>query len=561
MPESILTATLIPDFESALAIEDATAAPPPPRVTHLPLRKPPSLSTLAMPSFAGARAVSQKLVIALGMLVAQLPRENRELLLTVVELIRATAARSTQTKMPLGNLLLVFCPSLNMSPSLLRVLCEVEDIWNRPHPLPTPQYNEEEEEEEEDLAEKRPESPKSALNIKFSFEGPSDADGDRHAFVDAESFSSTSRSSTDSSFDTSLGSASSESVLMLPVARPRGTPRRGPVATLFVPTTEGEPSPVTPDSAQNETDSGSFVSARGPPSAVATRPSTPSRTPAPPTSPMSSAESLATSSSMSEVSEGPSGTEFEHEHIHIGGQEKHNDTENNLAESIRALGVTDTADLALPPAARRPRITAPVPLPFPSTGTPSAGDSPRTPLTHRKSFAMLSFPPLKTSEASESAGRRPKRPSLHLLFTRRSLASLRSSASAPRSPRNMSATLEAPPPQLSPPPVLDMNISCSPMRLGFGSPPRAAMLAPPAPLVGPLVRSSSCGSSVFSTPQQTPIADFYRNPSTSVLSLHSAAGETVEEERPAPVAVGAEIEETLHDGWAESVLMMGGAAG
>ena len=32
--------------------------------------------------------------------------------------------------MPLSNLLLVFCPSLAMSPPLLRVLCEGEGIWD-----------------------------------------------------------------------------------------------------------------------------------------------------------------------------------------------------------------------------------------------------------------------------------------------------------------------------------------------------------------------------------------------------------------------------------------------
>ena len=40
-----------------------------------------------------------------------------------------TAKRSRQTKMPLSNLLLVFCPTLNMSPPLLKVLCENEYIW------------------------------------------------------------------------------------------------------------------------------------------------------------------------------------------------------------------------------------------------------------------------------------------------------------------------------------------------------------------------------------------------------------------------------------------------
>ena len=100
--------------------------------TPIGLRKPPSLSTLAMPSFAGARTLSDETLAKIAGLVAQLPSCNRDLLYTVVELIRATAAAVKETKMTMGNLLLVFCPSLNMSPPLLRVLCEGEKIWERP---------------------------------------------------------------------------------------------------------------------------------------------------------------------------------------------------------------------------------------------------------------------------------------------------------------------------------------------------------------------------------------------------------------------------------------------
>ncbi|KAJ3521033.1 hypothetical protein NMY22_g12482 [Coprinellus aureogranulatus] len=63
-------------------------------------------------------------------LIAQLPVENRDLMRTVVELVTATAKASKETKMPLSNLLLVFCPSLNMSPPLLKALCEAEGIWD-----------------------------------------------------------------------------------------------------------------------------------------------------------------------------------------------------------------------------------------------------------------------------------------------------------------------------------------------------------------------------------------------------------------------------------------------
>ncbi|KIY44487.1 RhoGAP-domain-containing protein [Fistulina hepatica ATCC 64428] len=93
------------------------------------LRKPPSLSTLAMPNMSRVRPPSRSLSNVLRSLIARLPAENRDLLRTVTELIRATAKASKETKMPLSNLLLVFCPSLNMSPPLLRALCEAEGIW------------------------------------------------------------------------------------------------------------------------------------------------------------------------------------------------------------------------------------------------------------------------------------------------------------------------------------------------------------------------------------------------------------------------------------------------
>ena len=96
----------------------------------LALHKPPSLSTLAMPSFNQVPPPSRSLLHALRSLIAQLPRENRDLIRTVVDLITATAKGSKATKMPLSNLLLLFCPSLNMSPPLLRVLCEAEGIWD-----------------------------------------------------------------------------------------------------------------------------------------------------------------------------------------------------------------------------------------------------------------------------------------------------------------------------------------------------------------------------------------------------------------------------------------------
>lgn len=147
LPEPILTHRLQASFEAAIATEmdESNSATPgagnqPKRSERgfgLPssprggpaLRKPPSLSTLAMPSFAGVRPASATLRGVLRHLITCLPVENRDILHTVVDLIRATSRESKETKMPLSNLLLVLYPSLNMSPPLLRVLCESSDIW------------------------------------------------------------------------------------------------------------------------------------------------------------------------------------------------------------------------------------------------------------------------------------------------------------------------------------------------------------------------------------------------------------------------------------------------
>ncbi|KAI0030765.1 hypothetical protein K488DRAFT_71924 [Vararia minispora EC-137] len=160
LPEPILTKQLNPLFEAAMATENevrrsldgaalvAAGGSPAskPRRPTLPsnprdtrtLLKPPSLTTLALPNFAGMRPPSATLLDAFASLIAQLPRPHRDLLKTVTELIRATAARR-ETRMPLSNLTVVFCPSLAMSPPILRVLCESEDIWHGPrNPISAP---------------------------------------------------------------------------------------------------------------------------------------------------------------------------------------------------------------------------------------------------------------------------------------------------------------------------------------------------------------------------------------------------------------------------------------
>ncbi|KAF9050171.1 hypothetical protein BJ165DRAFT_1525445 [Panaeolus papilionaceus] len=146
LPEILLTQKLLPYFDAALNKETAqhtqqqpvsptrlslrpgAGLPTGPKMAS-PMRKPPSLSTLAMPSFQGIPPPSRSFINTVRSLVEQLPLENRDLLRTIVDLIKATSRESKETKMPLSNLLVVFCPSLNMTPPLLKVLCEAEGIW------------------------------------------------------------------------------------------------------------------------------------------------------------------------------------------------------------------------------------------------------------------------------------------------------------------------------------------------------------------------------------------------------------------------------------------------
>ena len=162
VPESILTHTISPLFDAAIKREVSTnlnsleasrssgvgrgnngkpGLPQGPK-SGFAVRKPPSLSTLSMPTFSGIPPPSTSLVAEIKSLVSKLPQENYDLLRTVVDLVKATGKESTKTKMPLSNLMLVFCPSLNMAPPLLKVFCEAEGIWGEvtdsPPPPPPP---------------------------------------------------------------------------------------------------------------------------------------------------------------------------------------------------------------------------------------------------------------------------------------------------------------------------------------------------------------------------------------------------------------------------------------
>lgn len=186
------------------------------------VRKAPSLTTLAMPSFNGMPAASDSLIQTLRSLVAQLPVENRQLVRTVVELINATAQASKHTKMPLSNLLLVFCPSLSMSPPLLKALCDIPAIWEE---LP----------ESEQAGDTGRERGLNTSSESLDASDPEDEDNfsDAHEAVDAESQSLQSLDQPPSENISSAYNGSAENSIIEEV-QPRGFPGRPPVPTVYL---------------------------------------------------------------------------------------------------------------------------------------------------------------------------------------------------------------------------------------------------------------------------------------------------------------------------------------
>ncbi|KAI0645376.1 hypothetical protein C8Q79DRAFT_1090834 [Trametes meyenii] len=525
LPEPLLTTGLLSYFESAVTgdqagseeatSQQASVAVNPKNGSHLPLRKPPSLSTLAMPSFAGMRSISDAQVNALAFFISKLPQENRDLLYTVVQLIKVTCARVKDTKMTLGNLLLVFCPSLNMSPSLLRILCEAEAIWNGPSEPPI-----------QEVAEDTP----------------------RPIFTET------------------MGPAPSSNLGKAVV----------PTIDLRLPVIELDDSAPSPQNSSPEDDAASFVSALEPRSNVPTRSPSPAIYGAS-IPPLSSSDSLESSSFSDELAspEPPS--------CKSPGENK------SALASANSLRIPDTTDLPLP---STPRLATNLPVPFPSAGgsvptTPSS----HPPLSHRKSFTLLSFPHLRSESSPEVLGnvpgveRRPKRPSLHLLFSKKSSSSLPSAPDSARSsavalsPGSGHLNIGSPIPIIAPvassPPRLDTTISSSPIRLAFedadqtegkgtirGAPTKESSTLLDAPALN--ARSESSGSSVFSTPQSTPIADFYRGRTTSLFFLESSCDLSVPARaRSASQAsqlsdspsLNVDVTEAQPDDWMQSVLL------
>ncbi|KAJ7218092.1 hypothetical protein GGX14DRAFT_517573 [Mycena pura] len=487
LPEPILTQSLIPYFEAALAQESnleqektpRLKAPTGPSLPSSPrsvqaMRKPPSLSTLAMPNMT-ARPLSQPLINALKTLIRQLPAENRDLLRTVTELIRETAKQSKETKMPLSNLLLVFCPSLNMNPPLLKVLCEAEGVWEDALNEPDVAVDAKRERESSGVLDIRaPDASKSVGNAEH--------------------------------VDDPL---------------PSPTRSRSPGAR----SKRKHPAAVYVDYDESSSLSEVLAVQTHPPSDDVSSMSTSEDTSMDPrldsSSPLlsSSAESLATPSS------GPS-------LAHLPLEEKGFDVQSS--SSLVIADSSDPADSPGPQFTRqpcRPIVSPPLgsPIQFPTI----SGNSPGTPVSSTRSIPTLSLPSLSSANFSpkvehNSTGSAPpsplhrlKKPSLHLLFSKRSASPLTPSPSGrpfisgpylhpPRAASDSSlstpvSAVTAPQgSSLTLPPLLDTPIESSSLRLALG-------IEDSPDTEEPSVEPVSEAEPPLPLPGQTPIADWYKN--------------------------------------------------
>lgn len=131
-PRNGLSSPLVPsqDHQSSqdfLHLQSSPASHP--SIPHSPPATPNptqtfDLTTPEEPTSATPAEALANLLQEFRALVFSLPRENRDLLLTIAELLRKAAAQSKVTKMPLSNLLLVLCPSMSMNPGILKILVE-----------------------------------------------------------------------------------------------------------------------------------------------------------------------------------------------------------------------------------------------------------------------------------------------------------------------------------------------------------------------------------------------------------------------------------------------------
>ncbi|KAK7045556.1 hypothetical protein VNI00_007388 [Paramarasmius palmivorus] len=557
LPEPILTHSLIPYFEAALSQENALnaehqATTSPAKIggrgPTLPsgpksgiggisgLRKPPSLSTLAMPNFSGMRPPSRSLLRAIKSLLDQLPPENKDLIRTVTELIKATAKEHKDTKMPISNLLLVFCPSLNMNPPLLRVLCESEEIWDGP-PIESPVLDIKRDSVVLDI---KPPSP--VLGAEKPTEDATDEDDNDEKYSDArdgteeeECSPSKEAASEDRSDDShaSGGAGERPRKRTAPRSRPMG-PRRAHVpASVF---TGQDPVPDPVMTALPISPAASTVSITTSESASENR-SFASRGNISSPPPLSSSfESLPTASSSSVA---PSLTDVRLE-TDPYVKPATPDLEHDILNPNRYMAANHIVG----------------PVEFPKT----AGSSPTTPVTatNRRSIPLLSLSGYSPNSDSNSSpnnsvppspstrSRRLKKPSLHLLFSKRSASPLNvGNISSPQpslytkrsaSDSSVSTPLTAmTAPQFELPHSLDTNIENSPLSFGEGfnvEPPQSAETESPSQTSQPSEDKAKEEENereveAITRPPlgETPIAKMY-GASSSALSLPQTDSQT-----------------------------------
>lgn len=580
VPEPILTHALLPYFDAAIIQETTINANTPdesPSRGHtrgpgLPMniktggfslpsiRKPPSLSTLAMPSFTGMRPPSHSLIKALRSLISQLPVENRDLIRTVVELIKTTAREFKETKMPLSNLMLVFCPSLNMNPSLLRVLCE-DVLWSAEYDSPVIDIKRE----------------SVVLDISASRStSTSDGDEDEEEFSDAQdrmdgdSLNSVGRAPESSMSSDYHGSAEDSLILEDVDPQRRWTiVSRPEIPTVYL-DSKSRCSSVRDDNSLSD-----GYSAASP--QLVSSPSSP----APPSS---SAESVVTPLSSGR----PSLADLPLAH-------KHESSSTTKVEYSLTGSPKIVEAIPLPLQSKRPFISSPI-SPSDSIQFPASPLQEHPSPTKRRSIPILSLPsfsgqsnrsdPPSPASISSTRGLRSKKPSLRLLFSKRSSSSL-----AGISPNESRPFISGPLPYegLSPylegqramsessvstplsavtasqgsssnlPPTLDTPIEGPSLQFGLDfdiSPLPTATI--PAQISVAAKDGGDYSSPSVTSVSQTPIADWYRSPSAakSRPPMASQGSSTSQLRAVQPSSSIASSDDNEHEGdWSQNVVL------
>ncbi|CAE6462811.1 unnamed protein product [Rhizoctonia solani] len=128
LPEPILTRALKSQFDMAMTATDTTSN------ASFDLSKLPASVTSFGESSENMRSLDDALLTDIKILVDQLPPVNYTLLHELCHLLRYTTDHVHTTKMPIANLLLLFCPTLGFSAGFLRCLVEGQDVlfeWGR----------------------------------------------------------------------------------------------------------------------------------------------------------------------------------------------------------------------------------------------------------------------------------------------------------------------------------------------------------------------------------------------------------------------------------------------